>query len=506
MEDRPEEGLCSNGSNSLIAQSELNTDSINTNTINTSTSETCIDSKSSRLSFSISRLLSKPTTSDIQSYGKGSSIVTQSKSSPSIPLTIAPSSSPASSLSSSSSSSSSPSSPLSRIDDFARNGKIEGNVSPILFGNKLSPTLITGLNHSNGNNRSTSTTPPPTLSPSSSSSSSSALPPSSSTTTAITSSSTSAPINSLRFDGSLKGCPDKDFDKSSNHYDNDNLMASNFYHHYITDAFSDSMLRLHGVHPHHHPHHPHLYHPHPITNGNDSNSISNHQRSYQSTYSSAVEHNQLMRPAFSISRLLSASRNDSVSTATSKDIDPRTYTNPVLRSSLFTGSHHAHHHAHHPHHPHHHHHHHHPHHNNLTLGYPLAWMSSSRGKPRRGMMRRAVFSDAQRQGLEKRFQVQKYISKPDRKKLAEELGLKDSQVKIWFQNRRMKWRNSKERELLSHGGSREQTLPTKNNPNPDLTDVGVNEKSSSKSSSSLSTSSKTSKDKNLINRFKVEDG
>jgi hypothetical protein len=57
-------------------------------------------------------------------------------------------------------------------------------------------------------------------------------------------------------------------------------------------------------------------------------------------------------------------------------------------------------------------------------------MSSARGKPRRGMMRRAVFSDAQRQGLEKRFQVQKYISKPDRKKLAEELGLKDSQVSL----------------------------------------------------------------------------
>lgn len=50
------------------------------------------------------------------------------------------------------------------------------------------------------------------------------------------------------------------------------------------------------------------------------------------------------------------------------------------------------------------------------------------GKPRRGMMRRAVFSDLQRKGLEKRFQVQKYISKPDRKKLAEKLGLKDSQV------------------------------------------------------------------------------
>lgn len=36
--------------------------------------------------------------------------------------------------------------------------------------------------------------------------------------------------------------------------------------------------------------------------------------------------------------------------------------------------------------------------------------------------------DSQRKGLEKRFQLQKYISKPDRKKLAERLGLKDSQV------------------------------------------------------------------------------
>ncbi|CAH0385309.1 unnamed protein product [Bemisia tabaci] len=99
------------------------------------------------------------------------------------------------------------------------------------------------------------------------------------------------------------------------------------------------------------------------------------------------------------------------------------------------------------------------------------WAQHSRGKPRRQMMRRAVFSDLQRKGLEKRFQIQKYISKPDRKKLAEKLGLKDSQVKIWFQNRRMKWRNSKERELLASGGSREQTLPTKNNPHPDLSDA-----------------------------------
>ncbi|XP_038156573.1 homeobox protein DBX1-B-like [Cyprinodon tularosa] len=103
-----------------------------------------------------------------------------------------------------------------------------------------------------------------------------------------------------------------------------------------------------------------------------------------------------------------------------------------------------------------------------TFSWPLA----PRGKPRRGMLRRAVFSDLQRKALERTFQKQKYISKPDRKKLATKLGLQDSQVKIWFQNRRMKWRNSKERELLSTGGCRQQTLPTKTNPHPDLTDVG----------------------------------
>ncbi|XP_062856211.1 homeobox protein DBX1-B [Trichomycterus rosablanca] len=101
----------------------------------------------------------------------------------------------------------------------------------------------------------------------------------------------------------------------------------------------------------------------------------------------------------------------------------------------------------------------------------FSWPLPARGKPRRGMLRRAVFSDVQRKALEKMFQKQKYISKPDRKKLAAKLGLKDSQVKIWFQNRRMKWRNCKERELLSSGGCREQTLPTKTNPNPDLSDV-----------------------------------
>ncbi|XP_053320551.1 homeobox protein DBX2 [Spea bombifrons] len=73
----------------------------------------------------------------------------------------------------------------------------------------------------------------------------------------------------------------------------------------------------------------------------------------------------------------------------------------------------------------------------------------SNSKTRRVILRRAVFSEDQRKALEKMFQKQKYISKADRKKLAVNLDLKESQVKIWFQNRRMKWRNSKEKEVLS---------------------------------------------------------
>lgn len=56
---------------------------------------------------------------------------------------------------------------------------------------------------------------------------------------------------------------------------------------------------------------------------------------------------------------------------------------------------------------------------------------------------------------------------------------------IQFQNRRMKWRNSKERELLASGGSRDQTLPNKNNPNPDLSDAKTDRQASMSPPSSI---------------------
>uniref|UniRef100_UPI00358F27C8 H2.0-like homeobox protein isoform X1 n=1 Tax=Myxine glutinosa TaxID=7769 RepID=UPI00358F27C8 len=70
---------------------------------------------------------------------------------------------------------------------------------------------------------------------------------------------------------------------------------------------------------------------------------------------------------------------------------------------------------------------------------------------------RAVFSNLQRKGLEKRFEIQKYVTKPDRKQLAAMLGLTDAQVKVWFQNRRMKWRHSKEAQAQKDKDNQEKT-------------------------------------------------
>ncbi|XP_029449018.1 H2.0-like homeobox protein isoform X2 [Rhinatrema bivittatum] len=72
---------------------------------------------------------------------------------------------------------------------------------------------------------------------------------------------------------------------------------------------------------------------------------------------------------------------------------------------------------------------------------------------------RAVFSNLQRKGLEKRFEIQKYVTKPDRKQLAAMLGLTDAQVKVWFQNRRMKWRHSKEAQAQKDKEKEEPEKP-----------------------------------------------
>ncbi|XP_043912625.1 hematopoietically-expressed homeobox protein HHEX [Protopterus annectens] len=94
------------------------------------------------------------------------------------------------------------------------------------------------------------------------------------------------------------------------------------------------------------------------------------------------------------------------------------------------------------------------------LGKPLVWspfIQRPLHKRKGGQVR---FSNEQTIELEKKFETQKYLSPPERKRLAKMLQLSERQVKTWFQNRRAKWRRLKQENPL--GGKREDA---ESNPN-----------------------------------------
>ncbi|KAG7157585.1 Homeobox protein GBX-1-like, partial [Homarus americanus] len=57
--------------------------------------------------------------------------------------------------------------------------------------------------------------------------------------------------------------------------------------------------------------------------------------------------------------------------------------------------------------------------------------------------RRTAFTSEQLMELEREFQTKKYLTLSERSHIAQTLNLSEVQVKIWFQNRRAKWKRVK---------------------------------------------------------------
>ena len=76
-------------------------------------------------------------------------------------------------------------------------------------------------------------------------------------------------------------------------------------------------------------------------------------------------------------------------------------------------------------------------------GHKIAPMvQASKPKKTSNSRARTIFSDEQLEKLEDKFQQNQYLIGDDRIKLAATLGLNVKQVKIWFQNRRIKHRRA----------------------------------------------------------------
>ncbi|XP_038104457.1 homeobox protein B-H1 [Culex quinquefasciatus] len=90
--------------------------------------------------------------------------------------------------------------------------------------------------------------------------------------------------------------------------------------------------------------------------------------------------------------------------------------------------------------------------NSIKNGLGLGGSSGLSKKQRKA---RTAFTDHQLQTLEKSFERQKYLSVQDRMELANKLGLSDTQVKTWYQNRRTKWKRQTAvgLELLAEAGN-----------------------------------------------------